>query len=193
MAGEELAKRRPTRDRRSTTLTHVTDPEPTQPEEYPVQQLQHEDFSTRHAPMPMELPFDDEEASTDVDLKTQIIRFILTGAGAAILDYGLTMALQYGADAPFWLAKACGFILGTTVAYLINRRWTFRAEPSRARFIAVLVLYAVTFAVNVGLYSWLSHAWEETVIYSALAFVIAQGIATVINFVVQRAVIFKIR
>ncbi|WP_161894649.1 GtrA family protein [Gordonia spumicola] len=143
--------------------------------------------------MPIELPFDDEEASTSVDLKTQLIRFVATGAGSAVLDYGLTMLLQYAVGAPFWLAKACGFILGTTVAYLINRRWTFRAEPSTARFIAVIALYAVTFGVNVGLYAWLSHMWEETAIYSALAFVIAQGVATVINFVVQRAVIFKIK
>ncbi|GAC58860.1 hypothetical protein GOHSU_55_00150 [Gordonia hirsuta DSM 44140 = NBRC 16056] len=164
-----------------------------QPEDYPVQQLQHEDFSTRHAPMPIELPFDDDEASTDVDLKTQLIRFVATGAGSAVLDYSLTMLLQYAGGAPFWLAKAAGFLLGTTVAYLINRRWTFRAEPSTARFVAVILLYATTFAVNVGLYSWLSHVWQETVLYSALAFVIAQGVATVINFVVQRAVIFKIR
>lgn len=171
----------------------MADTEPTQPPEYPVQHLQHEDFSTRHAPMPIELPFDDEEASTDVDLKTQIIRFILTGAGSAVLDYGLTMALQYGADAQSWLAKACGFVLGTTVAYLINRRWTFRAEPSRTRFIAVVALYLVTFGVNVGLFTWISHVWPENWLYSAVAFVIAQGVATVINFVVQRAVIFKIR
>lgn len=171
----------------------MADTEPTQPPEYPVEQLEHEDFSTRHAPMPIELPFDDEEASTDVDLKTQILRFILTGAGSAVLDFGLTLLLQYGAGVPGGIAKACGFILGTTVAYLINRRWTFRAEPSTARFIAVVALYAVTFGVNVGLYSWLSHVWSETVVYSAVAFVIAQGVATVINFVVQRAVIFKIR
>ncbi|MFT4085842.1 MAG: GtrA family protein [Gordonia sp. (in: high G+C Gram-positive bacteria)] len=143
--------------------------------------------------MPMELPLDDEEASTDVDLKTQLIRFVVTGAGSAVLDLGLTMFLQYVVDSPFWLAKACGFILGTTVAYLINRRWTFRAEPSFARFVAVLVLYAITFVVNVSLYNWLSHEWEETVVYTLLAFVIAQGVATAINFIAQRAVIFKIR
>ena len=143
--------------------------------------------------MPIELPLDDEEASTSVPLKTQLIRFVATGAGSAVLDFGLTLFLQYVVGAPFAVAKAFGFILGTTVAYLINRRWTFRAEPSAARFIAVLVLYAVTFVVNVGLYSWLSHLWEETFVYSTAAFVVAQGVATVINFVVQRVVIFKIR
>ncbi|MFT3660475.1 MAG: GtrA family protein [Gordonia sp. (in: high G+C Gram-positive bacteria)] len=143
--------------------------------------------------MPVELPFDDEEASTDVDLKTQLVRFVATGAGSAVLDLGLTLLLQYVFGASSTVAKAFGFILGTTVAYLINRRWTFRAEPSIARFIAVVLLYAVTFSVNVGLYSWLSHLWDETFLFSAIAFVIAQGVATVINFVVQRAVIFKIR
>lgn len=42
------------------------------------------------------------------------------------------------------IAKTLSFIAGTTTAYPINRRWTFQAEPSRARFIAVVILYAVT-------------------------------------------------
>jgi putative flippase GtrA len=165
----------------------------TDPRRDPAQPLHHEDFATRHAPMPIELPLDDEEASTDVDLKTQIVRFVLTGAGSAVLDFGLTMLLQFTFGVSRPLAKACGFILGTTVAYLINRRWTFRAEPSAARFVAVVALYLTTFGVNVGLYSWLTHLWPDTVVWAAAAFVVAQGIATVINFVVQRAVIFKIR
>ncbi|WP_374206042.1 GtrA family protein [Gordonia zhenghanii] len=153
----------------------------------------HGDFSTRHAPMPIELPFDDEEASTSVDLKTQLVRFIATGVLSAVFDFALTLLLQDVVGTPYWLAKACGFILGTTIAYLINRRWTFRAEPSTARFIAVVVLYAVTFFVNIGLYTLLMHEWGSALIASAGAFVIAQGVATVINFVVQRTVIFKIR
>lgn len=153
----------------------------------------HEDFATRHAPMPIELPVDDEEASTDADLKTQLIRFVLTGAGCGVLDFGLTYLLQEAVGWAPWLAKAFGFVLGTTTAYLINRRWTFRAEPSTARFIAVMCLYLVTFLVQVGLYALLVHLWPDGFIYSLLAYGIAQGTATVINFVVQRAVIFKIR
>jgi putative flippase GtrA len=153
----------------------------------------HEDYTTRHAPTPVELPFNDGEASTNVDLKTQIIRFAITGAGSGVLDFGLTVLLQYVVGTPFWIAKSFGFILGTTTAYLLNRRWTFEAEPSALRFVAVAALYGVTFFVNVGLYTWLSHMWPETILYSFLAYCIAQGTATVINFVVQRLVIFRIR
>ncbi|MGB7363298.1 MAG: GtrA family protein, partial [Rhodococcus sp. (in: high G+C Gram-positive bacteria)] len=50
-----------------------------------------------------------------------------------------------------------------------------------------------TFGVQNVLYTIFGHLWPETILYSGAAFVIAQGTATVINFVVQRAVIFKIR
>ena len=91
------------------------------------------------------------------------------------------------------LAKAIGFVLGTTTAYLINRRWTFNAAPSRARFFAVVALYGVTFAVQVGIYTWLYQVLPDGFWYANVAFVVAQGTATVINFLVQRFVIFKIR
>ncbi|GAB91872.1 GtrA family protein [Gordonia rhizosphera] len=164
-------------------------PEPGAADQHP----RHEDFTTRHAPTPPELPLRDGEASTNVDLKTQIVRFVITGAGSGVLDFGLTLFLQYIVGTPFWIAKSLGFVLGTTTAYLLNRRWTFEAEPSALRFVGVAALYAVTFFVNVGLYTWLSHLWPEEVLFSFVAYVIAQGTATVINFVVQRLVIFRIR
>jgi putative flippase GtrA len=145
-----------------------------------------------HLPLPVELPLVDEPGGTDVDLKTQIIRFVLTGLLSAVVDFSVTILLQYVLGLNLTVAKAVGFLLGTTTAYLINRRWTFNAPPSRSRFIAVVALYAGTFAVQTALYTVFGHIWPETVLYSALAFLIAQGTATVINFVVQRAVIFKI-
>ena len=128
--------------------------------------------------------------SPNLSLTTQIWRFLVTGGLSAIVDFGLyVLFLRLGLHVN--VAKTLSFIAGTTTAYLINRRWTFQAPPSRSRFIAVCVLYAVTYAVQVGINYALYTLWDDTPWRVPVAFVIAQGTATVINFVVQRAVIFR--
>jgi putative flippase GtrA len=127
-----------------------------------------------------------------LSLKTQVWRFILTGGLSAIVDFGLYVAfLALGLHVN--IAKTLSFVAGTTTAYLINRRWTFQAPPSRARFIAVIALYALTYAVQVGINYFFYMQFENEPWRVPVAFVIAQGTATVINFVVQRSVIFRLR
>ncbi|MGV0871725.1 GtrA family protein [Mycolicibacterium sp. XJ879] len=128
----------------------------------------------------------------NLTLGTQVWRFIVTGGFSAIVDFGLYVALL-AVGLHVNIAKTIGFIAGTTTAYLINRRWTFQAPPSTARFLAVCALYAVTYSAQVGINYLLYLAWEDKPWRVPVAFVIAQGAATVINFVVQRAVIFRLR
>jgi putative flippase GtrA len=145
-------------------------------------------------PQPVELPL--AGRPTPMDLRTQLVRFVLTGGLSAVVDFGLLVALMaFGlGHTP---AKALSFVAGTTTAYLINRRWTFRAEPSHRRFLAVVLLYAVTFALQVGLFSvlftTLTHASLSRLEVQVVAFVVAQAVATTVNFVVQRTVIFRLR
>ena len=65
-------------------------------------------------------------------LQTQVLRFLVTGGLSAVVDYGLYILLM-AAGITRDVAKAASFVAGTTTAYLINRRWTFQAPPSKAR------------------------------------------------------------
>jgi putative flippase GtrA len=91
------------------------------------------------------------------------------------------------------LAKAVSFIAGTTTAYFLNRKYTFAAGHTggAGQLGGFALLYTVTFFVNVGTNALLltllpASGWEI-----ALAWVIAQGTATTINFVMLRTVVFR--
>jgi putative flippase GtrA len=130
------------------------------------------------------------QAPAKLGLLTQLIRFAMTGGLAALVDYGSYQALL-AVGLNVHVAKSLSFVLGTLTAYLINRRWTFQASGGRGQLASVLLLYGITFAVQVGMNAVMlgllpDLGWKITV-----AFVVAQGTATVINFVVQRTVIFR--
>jgi len=148
---------------------------------------------TEQFPQPVELPVDERESG--LPLQAQLVRFVITGGLSAVVDFGLLLILmQLGLG--HTAAKSASFVAGTTTAYLINRRWTFRAPPSKRRFLAVVLLYAVTFALQVGLFSLiftvLTNQGFSRLSVQVIGFVIAQGVATTVNFIVQRSIIFRL-
>ncbi|WP_246227240.1 GtrA family protein [Propioniciclava coleopterorum] len=133
------------------------------------------------------------EAAERLGLRTQLVRFVLTGGLSAIVDYGLLVAgMALGlSHAP---AKAISWVFGTLTAYLINSKWTFQSDGNRRTLAAVVVLYLLTFGLQVGTFTLIYpflESWWGVAAAQFVGFVIAQGLATTVNFIVQRAVIFK--
>lgn len=127
-------------------------------------------------------------------LKTQLSRFIGVGVISAIVDYGLLLLLMYfgmGRN----LAKAISWCAGTLTAYFLNAKYTFNQKTSAKSTAAVAALYLSTFAVQNVLFWLLKGPLEaiglEGTLMNTVAFVIAQGVATVTNFIVQRMFIFN--
>lgn len=127
----------------------------------------------------------------------QLARFVVIGGGCALIDSGVyTLLLSVGL--PYWLSKSISFILGTTASYLINRRFTFSGASTgntKAKAGGFALVYSVTFFVNVGT-NQLMIALTPNVIAThtikiAICWIIAQGVATLINFAMLKWVIFR--
>ena len=129
-------------------------------------------------------------------LKQQLGRFVSVGVFTALIDAGLTFLLTYlGLHRS--AAKAIGWVFGTLAAYLVNARWTFGSKVTGKTALAVGLLYASTFIVQNFLY-WATNQPLISLGFAGLtkdiiSFVIAQGVATITNFAIQRSFIFKAR
>ena len=124
-------------------------------------------------------------------LRGQLGRFVAVGLVSAVVDFGV-YHLLLGVGTWVHAAKAISFILGTTTAYLLNRRFTFAAsDGGRSRFAGFVLLYGTTFALNIGMNALMLTVLPDLPLRVSLAWVIAQATATAVNFVMLRTVVFR--
>lgn len=126
----------------------------------------------------------------------QLLRFALIGGFCALLDYGTyTGERALGMDSSPWvnIARAISFIVGTTTAYFLNRKFTFSAgrRDGKGQVGSFVLLYAVTFFVAVGVNALMLTVLPESTWQATVAWVISQGTATAINFVMLKWVVFR--
>ncbi len=97
------------------------------------------------------------------------IRFLLVGVVNTITGLGIIYACKWFLGFDDISANVCGYLVGLTVSFTLNSRWTFqyqgRVWPAVARFLCVfLIAYATNLAVvlllieNFGVNSYLAQA-----------------------------------
>jgi putative flippase GtrA len=119
-------------------------------------------------------------------IKKELKRFLVAGISAVATDLATYYVLLnfFNTD----ISKAISFLLGTLVAYFINKYWTFeKIEKSYVEIIKFGFLYSTTLGVNVMTNKIILDMFSITL----LAFLIATVISTVLNFIGQKWWVFK--
>ena len=119
-------------------------------------------------------------------LKKELKYFLIAGLSAVGTDF-----ITYYIMLNFLhhdIAKILSFILGTIVAFVINKYWTFeRYKKSHKQIFQFIILYSATLFVNV----MINRSVLDFTELVFLAFLIATGASTILNFAGQKWWVFK--
>ncbi len=138
-------------------------------------------------------------------LKKQVIKFILIGILAVIVDlicyYSLLRLLPekaFSAMSNEVFAKTISFLCGLNVTYFFNKSWTWKHNnKSSKRFTKFLLLYSFSLFINVFMNSFFLRILHKNEIFSTIpykyfvAFVGATLVSASFNFVGQKTWVFK--
>jgi len=121
-------------------------------------------------------------------LKKELRRFLIAGLTAVGTDFITYYIILNFLHRDINTAKTLSFILGTVVAFVVNKYWTFeRYEKSYKQIFQFTILYSTTLFVNVMLNRLVIDLSELFL----LAFIIATGASTMLNFAGQKWWVFK--
>jgi putative flippase GtrA len=119
-------------------------------------------------------------------IKKELKRFLVAGLSAVCTDLIVYYALLNFLSPD--IAKGVSFLLGTLVAFVINKYWTFeKYEKSYKEVTQFALLYSVTLGVNV-MTNKIVLDYTQIVF---LAFLVATGMSTVLNFIGQKWWVFR--
>lgn len=118
--------------------------------------------------------------------KKEVLRFLVGGGSAVVVDFCVYRLLMLCIDVS--AAKVISYIAGAAVGFIINKLWTF--ESKRFSFGEIgryCILYMCSAAANAFVNKCVLLV---TGIY-ILAFLMATGVSTIINFLGQKFLVFR--
>jgi putative flippase GtrA len=131
----------------------------------------------------------------DRQTRQELIRYLFGGfsaVGADCLTYRLLLP-SVGAD----FAKACSFVAGTIVAYLLQKFLTFkRNDHSWTEMAKFSSLYGVSLCINMAvnhlvIYICVASGPQLAAVKFPLGWLFATGTSTIFNYIGQKFWVFK--
>lgn len=117
----------------------------------------------------------------------EVFRFLI-GGGSAVLTDWLSYRFLLNTGITISAAKVVSYVLGAAVGFVINKFWTFESKQlKKSEILKYIILYACSAAANTCINNLVLSLFE----ISVLAFLVATGISTVINFIGQKFFVFR--
>ncbi len=120
----------------------------------------------------------------------QLLRFIIVGGFTATLDFLILFLLVHYNVLGYFYAAAIGFLIGSSINYLISIKWIFYSGKFKSRageFVLFISLTSIGLFINQFV---MYLAVSILGIFYLLAKIIALFIVTTYNFIFKKFIIF---
>lgn len=119
---------------------------------------------------------------------SKVVKFIVSGGGAATVEYGLFAILSV-LHTPLVIAHTVSFLCGLIISFTLNKVWVF---SSRGNIKRQLISYGILASVNIVIgncFIWI--LVEHSVVHALLAKLIVMSALSLWNYLFFLRIIFK--
>lgn len=113
----------------------------------------------------------------------QLVRYVLVGGSAFVIDFGTLWALKAGLGLPAWLAAACSYTVSTIYSFLLQRKFTFSGDLGVGNS---AVRYGILLVVNMVLTSAIVQGFDYFFNLYLVGKVVSTAAMTMWNFPIMK-------
>lgn len=119
-------------------------------------------------------------------LYKQILRFLVVGGTAFLIDFGVLYLLTEWISLGYLFANCISFIISVIYNYILSTLWVFDAKQTKSKsqeFVIFLLLSLVGLGINQGI-MWITV--EKMSVNYLLAKILATAIVMIFNFITRK-------
>jgi len=124
-------------------------------------------------------------------VRATLLRIAIVGGISFIVDAGILTVLVTGFSWHHYAARAISFTCAVTLAWLLNRRFTFRrTDDARREYSRYFTIQIIGAAINLGTYVIVIEVWPGLAAIPVIPLAIGAGLALGFNFIAARTYVF---
>ena len=118
------------------------------------------------------------------------VRFVVVGVVNPAVSFVVVTSLLRSEAAEPAPAQAAAYLAGMMTSFALNRRWTFAGRRGGGHVGGQLQRFIVSQAILLAVTSGLLASLSRGALRPTVAWILTNGLATVINYVVQKRWVF---